>query len=263
MAFGERIGITMSDKPSFSTRRGFVGISSLAVLSLYGLWVGLGAGPNILQGHSDEGEDSDGGHGGGHGGHGGAPQGPSPEEFRRQVEAFVTRFRQPDGSVAPGFLAGAGEASDAGHDHSATPRGDAEDDHAKMGHTADEHAAHVAQGVAAQHHPADADHPPAFASEAAAEEGTVDVYLMAYQWGFEPSFLRLEAGQPYRFRMMAVDSSHGAAIQLGSGSLITRLRQGVLVEREITFTQSGTFMIYCTVYCGVMHDRMAGKIVVG
>jgi heme/copper-type cytochrome/quinol oxidase subunit 2 len=94
------------------------------------------------------------------------------------------------------------------------------------------------------------------------QEGPQEVYLMAYQWGFEPSYLRLEAGKPYRFSMMAVDAAHGATIQLGKGSLVNRLRKGVLSERVITFPEKGTFLVYCTVYCGLGHDRMQGKIVV-
>jgi cytochrome c oxidase subunit 2 len=99
----------------------------------------------------------------------------------------------------------------------------------------------------------------------AAGEGrpaAVDVYLMAYRWGYEPATLRLGVGVPYRFRMMAVDTSHGASIQLGSASRIIRLRRGALVEQELTFTRPGDHLVYCTVYCGIAHDRMAGRILV-
>ena len=93
-------------------------------------------------------------------------------------------------------------------------------------------------------------------------DAPVEVYLMAQQWFFEPAVLRLQAGKTYRFRMMAADMSHGASIQLGAGSFVIRLRQGVASEREITFKRPGEYLVYCTVYCGVGHDRMAAKIVV-
>ena len=93
-------------------------------------------------------------------------------------------------------------------------------------------------------------------------QGPVDVYLMAYQWGYAPSVLRLETGVPYRFRMMALDAAHGASLQLGGGGRIVRLRPGVPVEQELNFAQPGEYLLYCTVYCGVAHDRMQGRVIV-
>jgi heme/copper-type cytochrome/quinol oxidase subunit 2 len=95
-----------------------------------------------------------------------------------------------------------------------------------------------------------------------AEAEPVDVPFMAFQWGFEPSFLRLDRDVPYRFRMMAIDATHGASIQLGPASRIIRLRRGVLSEQTMTFRRAGDYLVYCTVYCGVAHDRMHGRIAV-
>jgi heme/copper-type cytochrome/quinol oxidase subunit 2 len=89
-----------------------------------------------------------------------------------------------------------------------------------------------------------------------------EVYLMAYQFGFTPAVLRLEAGVPYRFRMMAVDVAHGASVQLAPGARVVRLRPGALVEQEYTFKRAGEYLLYCTVYCGLAHDRMQGRIIV-
>jgi heme/copper-type cytochrome/quinol oxidase subunit 2 len=92
--------------------------------------------------------------------------------------------------------------------------------------------------------------------------GPIDVYLAAFNWGYAPSTLRLEAGASYRFRMMALDNAHGASIQLGRGARIVRLRPGVLVEQDLSFKQPGEYLLYCTVYCGLPHDRMQGRIIV-
>lgn len=94
------------------------------------------------------------------------------------------------------------------------------------------------------------------------DDEPVDVYLMAFQFGFTPAVLRLEAGVPYRFRMMAVDVAHGASLRLGPGARIVRLRPGILVEQEYTFRRTGEYLLYCTVYCGLAHDQMKGRIVV-
>ncbi len=108
-----------------------------------------------------------------------------------------------------------------------------------------DHGAHAMHGAAAQ-----------------MPSAPIDVYLMAYQWGYAPSVLRLEAGVPYRFRMMAVDVAHGASLRLGPGGRIVRLRPGALAEQELTFTQPGEYLLYCTVYCGLAHDRMQGRVIV-
>ena len=160
----------------------------------------------------------------GAGGHGGhaAADGTQLEEFRGLVQGFVDRHRLPDGSVRP-RRAAAPAVTAGGH----------------VGH-GDHGAAPLANG----------------------EAGPIDVYLMAYQFGFMPSVLRLEAGVPYRFRMMALDVAHGASLQLGRGARVVRLRPGTLVEQELTFSQPGEHLLYCTVYCGLAHDRMQGRVIV-
>lgn len=219
---------------ALTTRRGFVAGMSLAGVSLYGLWAAYGAAPLTFwrAGHEA-------GHGsappaaghGGHGGHGAGAGGPSPDEIRRLVDEFIARHQLPDGSVAP----------DVGPDHASMT---APEDHAAPGHGA--------------HGP---DHQIAGAPLLPAS-APVDVYLAVQQWLFEPTLLRLRAGVPYRFRMMALDVSHGASLQLGRGSHVIRLRPGVLAERELTFTRPGEYLVYCTIYCGLGHDHMNATIVV-
>ncbi len=100
------------------------------------------------------------------------------------------------------------------------------------------------------------------AASAGGEEVLVDVYLMAFRFGYTPATLRLERGQRYRFRMMAVDADHGASLSFGVASRMIRLRANALIEQELVFTESGVFPIYCTVFCGIAHDVMRAKIIV-
>jgi cytochrome c oxidase subunit II len=235
-------------KRPITTRRGFIAGASLGALSLYGLWVAYGTAPFGIDISDTEqtGSAHDGGHGAGHdpqsapsghAGHG-AAAGPSPEEFQREAEEFIARHRLPDGSVQPdsGPDAAPGGAMP-GHAHESSP-------HEQMpGHGITETPAHSAA-------------PPQIAG------APLDVYLLAQKWSFDPSVLRLKADNPYRLRMMAIDVSHGASIQLGRASQIIRLRPGIVVDRFVTFTRPGEYLIYCTVYCGPGHDRMSAKLIV-
>jgi len=225
---GERSGL--------STRRSFIAATSFGAVSLYGLWAGLGAAP--LRFWSAEPPDATMA-GGGHEGHGAAASGPSVDDFRREAAAFNASHAQDDGSVA----ADAPPSMDhgmAGMDMEMDMNGSAAAGHA--GHTM-----------------------PGMATETAGHDAMPqipDVYLLAQQWSFEPAVLRLKVNQPYRFRMMAVDAAHGASIQLGSASHVIRLPKGVAVDRQLSFTRAGSYLLYCTMYCGEGHQYMSGKIIV-
>lgn len=221
----------MSSTTHLTTRRGFIATLGFGGVSLYGLWAAYGAAPGPLEllgldGHHD-GEPAH----GGHGGHGAPADGPTVEEFNRLTNQFIERYRLEDGTVHPRILAaepadhGHGEAHDHGVDHA--------------------HAAHDDDPAEAHHR--DEDEP-------------LDVYLAAGKWYYRPHALRLDAGRAYRFRMMAVDVSHGASIQFGRGGRMVRLRPARQAEMEIAFHRPGRYLVYCTVYCGPAHDFMQALI---
>jgi heme/copper-type cytochrome/quinol oxidase subunit 2 len=208
----------------FTARRGFIAAAGFGMVGVYFLWAGYGAAPlGFGRAHAPA-ED-----GGGH-----APE-PSA----------------------------AGHAGHAGH---AGPRGGMSSEEFRSLTKAFVEQNRLADGSVRPGGPMQ-DHPMhgagAAAHGATAPAGPVDVYLMAYQWGYTPSILRLETGVPYRFRMMAVDVAHGASLQLGRAGRIVRLRPGMLVEQELKFSQAGEYLLYCTVYCGLAHDRMQGRLIVG
>ena len=229
----------------WTARRAFVAAAGFGLVSLYLLWASYGAAPLGFSGgdHGEEAEHAE--EAGGHG-HGAAPTQEAKAQiadFRSLAERFAEQHKLPDGSVQPRRPQAAAPAP------APEPRKRASD-----GHGHDHAAPRAAQGAAQE--------APAPVQEAEADEGPIDVYLMAYQFGFLPAVLRLEAGVPYRFRMMAVDVAHGASVRVGPGARVVRLRPGVLVEQELTFQRAGEHLLYCTVYCGIAHDRMQGKIVV-
>ena len=216
---------------SLTTRRSFIAAASLGAVSLYGVWAGIGAAPLRFWEQGEPGGDAMDMPvvGASHEGHSSA-QGPTPDEFRKMTGEFLARYRQPDGSIL--VEPGAATQTMAGMTTAPDATG----------------AAHDMPGMTEQSMAHD--------SEAA----PFDVFMVAQQWSFDPPELRLRTSTPYRFRMMAVDAAHGASLQLGRGSHIIRLPKGVLVERQLVFTEPGEYLLYCTVYCGEGHQFMNGKI---
>ena len=152
----------------------------------------------------------------------------TPEEFSRLTDEFSKRYRMPDGSVYARRLADppmAGADPHAGHDMAAAMP--------------------------------DA---PGEATGSMANAQPIDVLMTAGRWYYLPNLLRLDVGQPYSFKMMALDAAHGASIQFGNGGRMMRLQPGRLTETELTFSRAGRYLMYCTVYCGQAHDMMQATI---
>ncbi|MCC7482146.1 MAG: hypothetical protein IT541_11555 [Hyphomicrobiales bacterium] len=231
-------------RASFSTRRGFVAAFSLGAVSLYGLWAGLGAAPLRFWDLGGSGMDGMDMSGDGHGGAGGL----SPEAFRDLAEEFNAKHRQADGSVSVQPMA-TGQSMPG----MAMPAASEESSQSMPGMEMPDSTGHSGHAMPAA---------PEQAASLGGETPPLDVYLLAQQWSFEPSVLRLSAKHPYRFRIMAVDAAHGASLQLGTASHIIRLPKAALVEQELSFAQPGKYLLYCTMYCGEGHQFMSGKIVV-
>lgn len=229
----------MSTSSHLTTRRGFVAALGFGGVSLYGLWVGYGAapGPAALFRSADVTEDHlvDAASGGGHGAMAAESD---ADAFRSEVADFIARFGQADGSVYPRR-----EATEAM-------------DMAMPGMTMATHAA-----APAMDHGQDGGH--AAESEATVPDdhaAPISIPMLAERWFYEPAHLRLDAGTPYRFRLMAADIPHGASVQFGRGARMIRLRPGTVTELDLTFEQPGSYLVYCTAYCGTGHDAMQARI---
>lgn len=232
----------MTTKPHFTTRRAFVAAAGFGGVSLYGLWAAYGAAPNPFatltsggtnntpHGSAHEGAAVEpppqAAQGGAHSAHGGtSPTGPNAQEFSQMTAEFSERYRLSDGRVYPRRLAAVTANSD--------------DPHA--GHTDHVQAPKIDAAVSNNH-------------------GPIDVLMTAGKWFYLPNALRLDAGQAYRFRMMALDVSHGASIQFGKGGRMMRLQPGRITETVLTFERPGRYLMHCTVYCGEAHDMMQATI---
>lgn len=240
----------MNSSRHLTTRRGFVAAMGFGGVSLYGLWIAYGAapGPLALFRRADAIEDPMVGDDGAMAGHGMGPSGPTVEEFRATVTDFVGRFGQPDGSVYPQRQAEGAMApmqmdtTTSGMAMPTDPSAPAMD-HALHGTGAMATDAEAINGEMGDHH-----------------AGPIDVYMLAEQWFYEPAHLRLDTGTSYRFRMMAADVPHGASIQFGHGARMIRLAPNTVTEIALTFERPGSYLVYCTAYCGAGHDGMQARI---
>ncbi len=242
----------MHDTSHFTTRRGFIAATGFGGTALYALWVGYGAAPGPLALFGATHAEDAGGHDD-HAAHS-APEGQSltRQEFEAQVQDFVARFGEADGSVRPRHPDVSGSAmAEGAHDGQTA-------DHAA--HTGTGHVGHSGHGDHGGH--GAAAHAPQPVTDAHRHDprAPIDIWLRAGQFFFEPAHLRLETHQAYRFRMMATDVSHGASIHFGRGGRMIRLRPGQLVETDITLHRPGEFLIYCTYYCGAAHDVMQARL---
>jgi heme/copper-type cytochrome/quinol oxidase subunit 2 len=225
-------------------------VSGFGGLSLYGLWAAYGAAPTPMgllgfgathgegPGKAEAAPSAHAGHGGG----AESSAGSASEEFSRLTTEFVERFKLPDGTVYPRRLPATElppADPHAGHD---------------MAAMADPHAGHDMAAMADPH----AGHDMAAMDDASA--GPMDVLMMAGKWYYAPSALRLHANQAYRFRIMAMDTIHGASIQFGHGAKMMRLQPGRVAETRLTFTRPGRYLMHCTVYCGDAHDFMQATL---
>ncbi|NBZ88864.1 hypothetical protein [Stagnihabitans tardus] len=223
--------MTMPVERHITTRRGFIATLGFGGVSLYGLWAAYGAAPNpfsVLAADQypelagPEAEMA-------MPEHAGMGSGTDIDAFRKEVAAFVERFSEPDGTVYPRPSAEAGDPS-----------------HMDMAGMV------MSSGGLADHG----------AEDISDMLGTVEVLMLAERYYFDPPALRFDLGQPYRFRMLAADVAHGASIQFGEGARMIRLAAGTETELNVTFTRPGSFLVYCTSYCGPGHDGMQARITV-
>ncbi|MCA0270863.1 MAG: hypothetical protein LCH69_02225 [Proteobacteria bacterium] len=222
----------MKPNRHFTTRRGFIATLGFGGVSLYGLWAAYGAAPNpfaFFRSAEPSAADADPMAAMAMEGHGRMDSASNVEAFRTELADFVARFSEPDGSVYPRPVANPEAMSDMDMDGMET--------------------ASIGQATPA-------------APDDAGMATAVEVLILAERFYFDPPAIRLDLNRPYRFRMLAADVTHGASIQFGDGARMIRLGPGVETELQVTFTRPGSFLVYCTSYCGPGHDGMQARITV-
>jgi len=96
---------------------------------------------------------------------------------------------------------------------------------------------------------------------AAQQSAPVQIIKMtAKKYQFDPSTITVKQGQPVKLIITSKDATHGFAIKaLGINQ---KLPKGQPVTVEFTASKAGTFEFRCSVFCGMGHRKMKGKLIV-
>ena len=83
--------------------------------------------------------------------------------------------------------------------------------------------------------------------------------VMPERGGWLPGNLTAEVGVPLKLRLTSDDVLHGFAIGQQSWPAVD-VKPGQMTELSLTFDEPGTYIYYCTRWCGLNHWRMRGTI---
>jgi cytochrome c oxidase subunit 2 len=86
------------------------------------------------------------------------------------------------------------------------------------------------------------------------------VKVTAKKYDFEPSTITVVRGRPVRLEVTAVDHDHG--IEITEFGVKQKLEKGKPTVVEFTPDKAGEFTFHCSVFCGLGHHGMKGKLVV-
>ncbi|HEV2426508.1 MAG TPA: cupredoxin domain-containing protein [Terriglobia bacterium] len=96
------------------------------------------------------------------------------------------------------------------------------------------------------------------APAASSQETTIQMTARKYR--FEPAVVTVKQGTRVKLTITAVDHDHG--FQLAAYGINQKLPKGVPTTVEFSADNAGTFPFNCSVFCGLGHSKMKGKLVV-
>lgn len=88
------------------------------------------------------------------------------------------------------------------------------------------------------------------------------IYVMAIQYAFRPSTIRLAAGGEYDLQMLSTDVVHAISIQMGGTSYNAVVMPGIVTALKLKPTKPGKYLVLCNEYCGIGHDYMYFSVIV-
>lgn len=84
--------------------------------------------------------------------------------------------------------------------------------------------------------------------------------ITAKKWEFIPSTITVKKGDTVRLNITSIDVDHGLAIS--AFNINETLKPNQTVTVEFVADQTGSFNMFCSVFCGSGHGEMSGTLVV-
>jgi cytochrome c oxidase subunit II len=100
----------------------------------------------------------------------------------------------------------------------------------------------------------------AHAAGQAPSSGFHEFTVTAKNYEFDPGVITVKKGEKVRLFITATDRDHG--IKIEGYDINQVLKKGETETIEFTADKAGTFEFKCSVYCGMGHRKMKGKLVV-
>ena len=91
-------------------------------------------------------------------------------------------------------------------------------------------------------------------------DGTAIVRMVAMQYDFVPSCVRVPVGTPVMFRITSADVVHG--FLLPSTNVNTMVVPGFVAEVRTSFAAEGEYLMPCHEFCGLGHHAMWTRVMV-
>jgi cytochrome c oxidase subunit II len=86
------------------------------------------------------------------------------------------------------------------------------------------------------------------------------VRLTAKKYDFDPATITVVRGVPVRIEATALDRDHG--LEIKEFGVKRKLEKGKTEVVEFTPDKAGEFTFHCSVFCGLGHSGMKGKLIV-
>jgi cytochrome c oxidase subunit II len=86
-----------------------------------------------------------------------------------------------------------------------------------------------------------------------------DIYVEGHMWQWYPS-LKLKAGETYRIWLSSVDVTH--TFTIAEQRILIDAVPGHMYGITITPDTPGTYLLYCSEFCGLGHQNMSGRLIV-
>lgn len=88
----------------------------------------------------------------------------------------------------------------------------------------------------------------------------VEIRMTARKYTFHPDVITVNKGDRVQLVITAMDHDHGIAIP--AFGVNQRLKRGVPTTVSFVASKTGIFPFHCSVFCGLGHRHMKGKLVV-